>query len=240
MSEYKPSILDQRPPIDTGYVSKLLSDVFGVESPVYVPWFLERTYKALPYPDVKEGNPANGLAQPYTTELKPVAADYDGAPVRYGQKTFGAFWFLGGSYKTWDYKGNLIDIELNDFLMPLASLVEITRAKTVTKTPTLGGVGTVKEIYGFEDWNISISGIILPDDLNPLTQQTVAEQMEAMQLFHEIAGCIDVQGQLFAQRNISRIVTESLKFSPVQGRPNMMQYSIEAVSDGDLILTELV
>ena len=241
MSEYKPSILDKRPNIDVGYVGKLLSDVFGVESPVYVPWFLERTYKAPPYTDVKEGTPANGLASPYTSvEVLNRDVEYDNAPVRYGQKTFGAFWFLGGAYKTWDYKGNLIDIELNDFLMPLATLVEFTRAKTVTKTPTLGGVGTVKEIYGFEDWSISISGIILPDDLNPLTQQTVAEQMEAMQLFHELAGCIDIQGQLFAQRNISRIVTESLKFSPVQGRPNMMQYSIEAVSDGDLILTELV
>jgi len=62
--------------------------------------------------------------------------------------------------------------------------------------------------------------------------------MEAIQLFHEIAGSIEVEGQLFAQRNISRIVTESLKFTPVQGKPNMMQYSIEAVSDGDFLLTE--
>jgi hypothetical protein len=238
--EYKPSILDQRPPIDTGYVSRLLSDVFGVESPVFVPWFLERTYKAPPYTDVKEGNPATGLAQTYSTELKPVAADYDGAPVRFGQKTFGAFWLLGGIYKTWDYQGNLIDIELTDFLMPLATLVEFTRAKTVTKTPTLGGIGTVKEIYGFEDWSISINGIILPDTLNPLTQQTVDEQMKALQLFHELAGSIDVSGQLFAERNITRLVTESLKFSPVQGRPGMMQYSIEAVSDNDLLLAEFL
>lgn len=238
---YKPSILDQRPPIDTGYVSKLLSDVFGVESPVYVPWFLERTYKALPYPDVKEGSPANGLAQPYpNVEVLNRDVEYDDAPVRYGQKTFGAFWLLGGMYKTWDYKGNLVDIELNDFLMPLATLVEFSRAKTVTKTPTLGGIGSVKEIYGFDDWSISISGIILPDNLNPLTQQTVAEQMKEMQLFHELAGSIDVTGQLFAQYHISRIVTESLKFSPVQGRPNMMQYNIEAVSDNDLLLTEFL
>lgn len=237
--EYKPGILDQRAPIDTGYVSRLLSDVFGVESPVYVPWFLERTYKAPPYTDVKEGSPANGLALPYTTEMNPAPAEYDGAPVRFGQKTFGAFWFLGGIYKTWDYKGNLVDIEISDFLMPLATLVEFSRSKTVIKTPTLGGIGTIKEIYGFEDWNISISGIILPDNLNPLTQQTVDDQMRALQLFHELAGSIDVAGQLFAERNITRITTESLKFSPVQGRPGMMQYSIEAVGDNDILLTDL-
>jgi len=238
---YKPSILDQRPAIDTGYVSRLLSDVFGVESPVYVPWFLKRTYKALPYTDVKEGTPADGLALPYTNiQVLNNDVDYDNAPVRFGQKSFGAFWLKGGTYKIWDYKGNLIDIELSDLLMPLATLVEFGRQKTVTKTPTLGGIGTVKEIYGLEDWSISISGIILPDNLNPLTQQTVAEQMEAIQLFHEIAGSIEVSGQNFAQRSITRIVTESLKFSPVQGKPNMMQYSIEAVSDGDLLLTDML
>jgi hypothetical protein len=241
MSQYKPSILDKRLNIDTGYVSKLLSDVFGVESPVYVPWLLERTYKALPFTDVKEGTSPNGLAQPFSgVEVLNRDVDYDDAPVRFGQKSFGAFWLKGGTYKTWDYKGNLIDIELNDLLMPLATLVEFTRQKTVTKTPTSGGIGTVKEIYGMEDWAISISGIILPDNLNPFTQQTVAEQMESIQLFHELAGSIEVAGQNFAQRSITRIVTESLKFSPVQGKPNMMQYSIEAVSDGDLLLTDIL
>lgn len=238
--EYKPSILDQRPPIDTGYVSRLLSDVFGVESPVYVPWFLERTYKAPPYTDVKEATPANGLAQAYTTELKPVAADYDGAPVRFGQKTFGAFWLEASDSKVWnEYTGLLDDVSLRPFLMPLATLVDFSRAKSIIKTPTLGGIGTVKEIYGLEDWSISISGIILPDELNPGSQQTVAEQMEAMQLYNEVAGPIDVKGQLFKQRNISQIVIESMSFKPVQGRPNMMQFDISAISDADFLLTEI-
>ena len=241
MSEYKPSILDKRPNIDTGYVSKLLSDVFGVESPVYVPWFLERTYKAAPFTEVYESVAPAGLASAFSgVQLNPEAPVYDNAPVRFGLKTFGAFWFRGGVYKTWDFKGNLVDVELNDLLMPLATLVEFSRSKTVTKTPTIGGIGTVKEVYGFEDWSLSMNGIILPDTLNPLTQQTVAEQMDAIQLFHELAGSIEVEGQLFAQRNISRIVTESLKFTPVQGRPNMVQFSIEAVSDSDLLLTDIL
>lgn len=239
MSEYKPSILDTRPNIDTGYISKLLTDVFGVQSPVYVPWFHERDYHALPFTDVKEGTAPGGVALPYqNVELKSQDAEDSDAPVRFGQKTFGAFWFWGGIYKTWDYKGNLVNIELSDLLMPLATLVEFTRPKTVTKTTTLGGMGTIKEIYAFEDWSISITGIILPDAQNPNGQQSVAEQMTAIQQFHEIAGAIDVYGPLFAQRNITRIVTEGLKFSPVQGRPNMVQFSIDAISDSDVLLTQ--
>lgn len=239
MSEYKPSILDQRPNIDTGYVSKLLSDVFGVESPVYVPWFLERTYKALPYTDVKEATPPGGLASPYTNvEVKAADPEYDDAPVRFGLKTFGAFWLEGGPYKQWDlYSGLPVDVEMRELLMPLATLVDFSRAKSIVKTPVLGGVGSVKEIYGFEDWSISISGIILPDSLNPLTQQTVGEQMEALQLFNEVAGSIKIRGKLFTDRQIDRIVIENMSFKPIQGRPNMMQYSIDAISDSDVFIT---
>lgn len=241
MSEYKPSILDTRPNIDTGYISKLLTDVFGVQSPVYVPWFHERDYHALPFTDVKEGTAPGGVALPYSNvEVKSQDAEDRDAPVRFGQKVFGYFSFNGGLYKTWDYKGNPVDIQLGDLLMPLASLIEFTRQKTVMKTPTLGGLGTVKEIYGFEDWNISITGIILPDNLNKVGHQTVSEQITAIQLFHDVAGPIDVSGPMFSQRNITRIVTESLKFSPVQGRPNMVQYSIDAISDSDLLLTDVM
>lgn len=180
------------------------------------------------------------MASAYTNvEVLNRDVDYDKAPVRFGQKTFGAFWFKGSACKMWDFNGTLQDIEMRELLMPLATMVEFSRPKTVTKTPTTGGVGSVKEIYGLDDWSISISGIILPDYLNPMTQQTVAEQMEAIQLFHELSGSIEVEGQLFADRHISRIVTEDLKFSPVQGRPNMMQYSINAVSDSDFLLTEM-
>jgi len=239
MSEYKPSILDKRPNIDTGFVSKLLSDVFGVDSPVYVPWFLERTYKAAPYTDVKESTPPAGLASPYTNvEIKGNDPEYDNAPVRFGQKTFGAFWLETDICKVWnEHTGLLEDVSLRPLLMPLATLVDFSRAKSIIKTPVLGGAGTVKEIYSLQDWDISINGIILPDKFNPLTQQTVAEQMEAIQLFSEVAGSIKVEGQLFAHRNITRIVIEDLKFTPIQGRPNMMQYSIKATSDADILLT---
>lgn len=229
---YKPSILDSRPPIDTGYIGKLLSDVFGVESPVYVPWFLERTYKSLPFPQVDQKSVI--LNNDFQESLA------DNQPERMGLKVYGSFWLKGGKHLSFDSQGELVENEYNSLLMPLATMVDFSRNKTVTKTPMVGGAGSVKEIYGLEDWAISINGIILPDDYNPITQQTVAEQMEAIQQFHEIAGAIDVEGWIFSQRNISRIVTESLKFSPIQGRPNMMQFSIEAVSDEDLLLTDIV
>jgi len=227
-TDYKGDLARAVPVIDVAFVSSLLSDVFGVESPVYLPtWWQGRDYSADPYPGIT---------------LQSEDPEYDGAPVRYGKKTFGAFWLKGGVYKTWrEMDGVMRDKSLPDFLMPLATLVDFTRPKTVTKTPTIGGLGTVKEIYGMTDWDITIKGIIIPDPENPNpAHRTIDGQMDMIQSFHHIAGSINVDGQLFAKRKIYRIVTESLTFSPIQGRPKMMQYSIDAVSDEDLLLTDVI
>jgi hypothetical protein len=222
MTDYKPTTQDKRKAIDTTFVAQLLSEVYKVETPVYLPWFVNHDKKLAPYQGV-ETEPEN---------------EYENAPVRYGQKSFGAFWLQEGIYKTWDNLGKLVDAKFPKFLMPLATMVDFDRPKIVNKTPIQGGNGTVKEIYSLGDWDIDIKGIILPDKHNPYTQQSVPQQMELIQQFHEIAGSIKVEGQIFAQRNIGRIVTESLRFASVQGHPNMMQYSIKAVSDEDFILMD--
>jgi hypothetical protein len=220
-ADYKGDLKKAVPTIDVAFVGKLLSDVFGVESPIYLPtWWQGREFKAGSYSDVK---------------LMEEEPDYINAPFRMGNRVFGAFWISEGSYKKYEFDGSLKSYRYSEFLMPVATIVDFSRPKTVVKTPTIGGMGSVKEIYALEDWNITINGIILPDENNPPAFRTVRGQMDAIQKFHEIAGSIGVEGQIFAERNIARIVTENLTFTPIQGKPNMMQYSIEAVSDEDLI-----
>lgn len=210
--------------LDVSFVSGLIQDVFGI-TPVFHPELDEKYIQAAAFPNV---------------EMESPAPEYDKAPVRYGQKTWGAFWFKGGRYLTFGQNGELKEEQYSDLLMPLASLVTFKRAKVVKKTDTIGGAGTVKEIYGLADWDISIRGIIIHDEFNPSKQQSVREQMDAIQSFHETAGSIEVEGQIFADRNISRIVTEDCNFEPIQGRPNMMQYTIQAISDEDLLLTDIL
>ena len=210
--------------LDVSFVSGLLQDVFGI-TPKFTPELEEKQIQAAAFPNV---------------EMEAAAPEYDNAPVRYGQKTWGAFWFKGGNYYTFGQNGELKEEQFSDLLMPLASLITFKRAKVVKKTETVGGAGTVKEIYGLADWDISIRGIIIPDEFNPSKQQSVQEQMEMIQSFNEVAGSIEVEGQIFANRNISRIVTEDCSFEPIQGRPNMMQYTIQAISDEDLLLTDIL
>lgn len=221
-ANYKSDLKKAVPTIDVAFVGKLLSDILGVESPVYLPtWWSNREYHPEAYPDVKqkEEDPA-----------------YEGAPNRFGNKVFGAFWIKGGAYSKYEPNGELKTDLYSDFLMPVATIVEFSKPKKVIKTPTIGALGTVKEVFAMEDWNISINGIILPDKDNSSSFRSVAEQMKTIQKFHEIAGNIGVEGQIFSEKDITSMVTESLKFTPISGRPNMMQYSIQAVSDKNILM----
>lgn len=220
--DYKGDLKRAMPTIDVAFVGKLITDVLGVENPVYLPtWWQGRDYTAGPYSVKMTEN------EEYFSE---------DSPVRFGNKVFGAFWIREGTYKMYESDGTLKSDKFSKFLMPVATVIDFSRTKKVLKTPTIGGLGSVKEVFSMEDWSISINGIILPDENNPPEYRTVAGQMNAIQKFHEYAGCVGVEGKVFADRNIVNIVTESLTFSPVRGKPNMMQYSIQATSDVDILM----
>ena len=223
VSDYKSDLGQSIPVLDVAFVGTLLGEVFGVNSPIYLPtWWNDRDYTPSVY---------NGVL------LDDELPD-DGSPMRMGQKTFGAFTIDGAPYPSYNqFTGELQNFRYSDFLMPLATIVDFSRDKIVTKTPTNGGSGTVKEIFGFDDWNISISGIILPDPARKGIERTVEGQKYAMQRFFEVADSLSVSGSIFASRQISRILWEKLEFKAIQGKPNMMQYNISAVSDEDLLIS---
>lgn len=206
-------------PIDISYVNVLLGDAFGTP--------------AMPYPAVDERFLPNNKTSPvYIVQTEEAIDEYDNAPIRFGEKTWGAFWFKMDSKgcKLWDDKGKLFDIKLPELLMPLASLISFSRPKKMTE------YNEIIEIHQMGKWSINIQGIIINDKYNPVGYQTVREQMEAIQEYHEVAGAIEVRGPVFSDRRISRIVTKDLRFDPIQGKPGMVQYSIEAVSDVDFLL----
>jgi hypothetical protein len=209
-NDYKVDMKKHKSSIDISFIRKLLYDVFGEDDLVYTP-----TWKV----DTIDNDP-----------------EYNNAPVRLGNKVFGTFWISEGTYETYEFDGSLKKYKYSQFLMPVATIVNFSRQKSIVKTSTIGGLGSVKEIYSLDDWKIEIKGIILPDKNNPPAFQSVQGQMDALQKYHEIAGSIAVEGQIFGDRNIVRITTEKLSFTPIKGKPNMMEYSIEAVSDEDILM----
>ena len=198
---------------DKFIIGELLGDVFGIQSPIYLPWGEARRYESRLYPGIK-----------VLDEEESKVLSWMGTPV------MGTFSLMGGTYKTYDEKGQLVTMQVNDYLMPYATIVEFARAMNVTKTKAIGSKGTVKEIYGLDDWVIAIKGICLNDD-SRITYKTAQEQLTQLLNFRKITDTINVQGAIFNDKDIYGLVIDDLKITPVQGKYNVIAFEIQATSD---------
>jgi len=209
------------PIISIGTAVALLQDVFG--QPVYY------------IPGISND------AEPDMSYNMSVASaeEYDRLS-QFGTPVVGTFTIKGGNYKVYDkVSGKLVDKEYSDFEFPLATIVDFSRNKNIAKTPTIGSSGTVKEIFGFEDWKINIRGICL-DDESRKSHKTAKEQLYYLIKLNAIADSIVIsKGRIFFEKEINRIAIESLNITAVQGKPGMMQFEMECSSDEDFLIVDV-
>ena len=157
---------------------------------------------------------------------------------QFGTPVIGTFWAIQGDvpYKIYNASGKLVEVtSFNEFEFPVATIVDFSRAKNITKTPTIGSGGTVKEIFGFDDWKINIRGICI-DDSSRQAQKKAKQQRYALDRINDIAGSIKIKGEIFEERYISRITIENYSSNPVQGKPGLIQYEMECSSDEDFLI----
>ena len=164
----------------------------------------------------------------YNVTVQP-DSDYDRLS-QFGTPVLGSFRVEAGTYKAYDSNDKLADIQIDDFEFPVASIVEFSRRKGTVVTETIGGKGSVKEIMGLSDWSISIRGLIVQDDSRK-SFKTVTEQQQQIDKLNEVAGAIKVNGKIFFERDIHHILIQELRYTPVQGKPGLVQYEITALSD---------
>jgi len=189
--------------------SRVLNDVFGINSPFYLPYGRKRDYEVATYQNVRTVNPE---------EAERLSC--------FGTPVMGSFILEAGEYKSYDREGRMIKLQMNDFLMPVATIVDFERDMVMMQTRTLGNTGTVKEIYGLDDWKINIRGICLADD-----QRTAQEQEDELVRWRNICDSIGVIGGIFERKNIRRMCIESIVFRPIQGKWGVRPFEITACSD---------
>jgi len=215
--------------VGSGFAYGVLRDVFGVSSPVYLPWLFRRNYHAAPF---TEASTDDGIATERTpfSGIQTVTPDEAERLSSFGTPVMGSFALEAGEYNSYDRQGRMIKVRMEDFIMPEATIVEFSRDMVFTQTRTLGNTGTVKEIYGLDDWKINIRGIILNDRTgsNPRSAQ---EQEDELVRWRNICDSIGVIGGIFERKNIRRMVIESFSLQPVQGKWNVRPFEITACSD---------
>ena len=119
--------------------------------------------------------------------------------------------FTAGSYKFYDYQSKIVEKQLADFWLPPATMVDFSRVKNISRTDVIGGNGTVKEIYGFDDWQIEY-------------EKRFIEWSEVIQ-------SISVEGDLFGWKNIHNLVIESIDIRSLEGTPNIIPIELNCISD---------
>lgn len=208
-------------------IGKLFDLAFGMKFPFYMvmPVKIGEPRQPVVYPNVKYEEP-NQPGVEYLDFAEAEKYSWLGTPIAFPIK------LKGGMYKVYDAHGHIIEQEFDDFIMPAATVVDFRRAKNITRTNVLGNNGTVKEIYGFDDWQIRMRGICL----NEPGVRTAEEQREALLRWEQIVGSIDVIGSLFSQKKIYSIAISDIDLQQIQGKPEALPFEITAMSDEPLDL----
>lgn len=191
-------------------IRQLFADAFGINAPIYrVPNEPQRPV-AISYQGIE------ALPENYTSE----STSWMGTPILF------AATFKGGTYNRYKHNGEMEAVTLNDLELPAATLFSFRRAKNIERTNLLGSNGTVKEIYGFDDWVIDVKGICL-DEPN----RTAHEQYEALLQWERLADAIDISGYLFGQKQIEAVAMSDWSDNVVQGKPGTIPFSFQLYSD---------
>lgn len=133
--------------------------------------------------------------------------------------------FTAGSYKFYDYRSKIVEKHLADFWLPPATMVDFSRVKNISRTDVIGGNGTVKEIYGFDDWQIRIRTVCHNDELSS------REYEKRLIEWSEVIQSISVEGDLFGWKNIHNLVIESIDIRSLEGAPNIIPIELNCISD---------
>lgn len=200
-------------------ISKLFQKAFGVDIPIYIIPSVSISWK--------EENPYSGFT--LKTEEESKTMSYLGTPI------IAPTTLMAGTYMKYKQNGEITKITTSDFMFPPVTLVDFRRAKNIIKTDMLGSYGTVKEIYGFDDWSINIRGLALSEPEYP-----AQKQIEKLLEYENLADSIDVEGILFSSKDIRRIAIEDIELGQLEGQPGTIPFTIRACSDNpiELQLTE--
>lgn len=214
-------------------VSDLFKSVFGVNSPIYITEQLSHEKQTFNYsgievlPDyygdgIRTRNQAIDASK--NDLLYDIKDDYImswmGTPIIFSAT------LKGGNYKKYKLNGELERVSLNDFTFPGATMFSFRRDKNITVTDVLGDQGTVKEIFGFDDWVIDVRGLCLDEPTI-----SAREQLNELLKREALADAIDVVGSQFTTRNIHKVVIRNWSDNVTQAKAGVISFQCQLLSD---------
>ena len=204
-------------------IGQLFQIAFGMNSPIYITHpILAPSSPSIEYygadvlPDFEEGLAQDEMPISWMNTPIVFSASLDGDDGKY-----------------WRYKmnGELEQVKMETLAFPAATMFSFRRAKNITRTNVLGSNGTVKEIYGFDDWQIDVRGLCLPT-----TEKTSMQQLEGLLEWENIADAVKINGSLFNKAGIYRVAISDFAWNIPQGKPDVIAFTMQMLSDDPLEL----
>lgn len=192
-------------------ISQLMKLAFGGSSPVYLTFPIgKQRQRDIVYPSIE-------VKQSELKEAERLS--------RFGTPIIFPVQFEGGDYKEYDKNAKIIKRNHESFWFPPATMVDFSQSKNLTRTDVLGGNGSVKEIFGFQDWSIRIRTLCITDEL------TAREYEERIIQWSKVTQSIKVIGELFGNKDVHNLVIEDIDIKSLEGSPNVIPIELSCSSD---------
>jgi hypothetical protein len=126
----------------------------------------------------------------------------------------------------------------NDYALPATCICEFNRSKVIAKSLVNGNYGRVKEQYGFDDWQINITGLIITEGNNNGSNAEIfpSSHIQSLLQWDEVSQSIEVESLMFQLLNIKRLSIEKISINDIRGYGNVKSLQIQATSDEALEL----
>jgi hypothetical protein len=118
------------------------------------------------------------------------------------------------------------------------TIMELTRAKNIVKTPMLGRNGTVKEFISLDDWQVTFKGFLINDQDDSMPHAEVARLLEVFGVNEQLLLVSEAVRQYFQRTTplaqgeaLEFIVIEEVRLPALEGFSNVQPFEIVAVSD---------
>ncbi len=190
-----------------------------------IPALFQMAFGLQPPYQVNTERKGNDTAIHYQVGIKEVAPNEAERLSKMGTPIVFPVKFESGNYQFYNKNSQIEKRNVSDFWFPPATMVDFSRAKNITKTNVIGGSGTVKEIYGLDDWSIRIRTLCIADELSE------REYERRIIEWANVVESIPVVGDLFTKKDIFNIVIESIDIQSLEGMPKVIPIELNCVSD---------
>ncbi|NDV97450.1 hypothetical protein D0T84_21510 [Dysgonomonas sp. 521] len=109
------------------FVADAIRQIFGINSPLYIPYGENKDFEPGEYNDIKFLRPDTELME-----------DMNIPPTEFGTKVYGAIQFEGGGYNMYERDGSLVEERFGDYTLPYSCIASFSRDSNITKTEVLG------------------------------------------------------------------------------------------------------